>query len=184
MSLISTKGILAGAVVATGGLFVTNLPSAVAAPCVAAPLGSFATPCTTEEGFTLSLAGITPTPPSVNTFFGTGTDAGEFGVSNFSAVAGSFTFTITAAPNTFFSSGSFNDTLGINSAILDGGLATNFTNTDTSLTQITGTYNFGANPSFSSLNFTTEVPVPLPVVGAGLAFGFTRNLRKRAKSVA
>jgi len=28
------------------------------------------------------------------------------------------------------------------------------------------------------------VPLPLPVVGAGFAFGFTRKLRQRAKSVA
>jgi hypothetical protein len=32
--------------------------------------------------------------------------------------------------------------------------------------------------------FTTDVPLPLPVVGAGFAFGFTRKLRQRAKSVA
>lgn len=32
--------------------------------------------------------------------------------------------------------------------------------------------------------FTTDVPLPLPIVGAGLAFGFTRKLRQRAKSLA
>jgi hypothetical protein len=31
--------------------------------------------------------------------------------------------------------------------------------------------------------FTTDVPLPLPIVGAGFAFGFTRKLRQRAKSV-
>jgi hypothetical protein len=46
---------------------------------------------------------------------------------------------------------------------------------------------FGINnnrPNSISGVFTTDVPLPLPVVGAGFAFGFTRKLRQRAKSVA
>lgn len=39
-------------------------------------------------------------------------------------------------------------------------------------------------PNSISGVFTTDVPLPLPVVGAGFAFGFTRKLRQRAKSVA
>jgi len=39
-------------------------------------------------------------------------------------------------------------------------------------------------PSSYSGTFTTDVPLPLPVVGAGLAFGFTRKLRRRAKTLA
>ncbi len=134
------------------------------------------------EGYTLTISGVTPNPPSINTFLGVPT-AGEFGVTNFGPSAGSFNFTVTAAPNTFFSSGAFSNTFGANNVTLVG-LTTNFTNAATALTSISGTYTYGANPSFSSMNFTTDVPVPLPVVGAGLAFGFTRNLRKRAKSVA
>lgn len=38
-------------------------------------------------------------------------------------------------------------------------------------------------PNSISGVFTTDVPLPLPVVGAGFAFGFTRKLRQRAKSV-
>lgn len=36
-------------------------------------------------------------------------------------------------------------------------------------------------PNSLSGVFTTDVPLPLPVVGAGFAFGFTRKLRQRAK---
>lgn len=38
-------------------------------------------------------------------------------------------------------------------------------------------------PNSLSGVFTTDVPLPLPVVGAGFAFGFTRKLRQRAKLV-
>jgi hypothetical protein len=54
----------------------------------------------------------------------------------------------------------------------------------------TGTYTLawdktsGGNLASLSTTLIADVPVPLPVVGAGLAFGFTRRLRKRAKSIA
>lgn len=54
----------------------------------------------------------------------------------------------------------------------------------------TGTYSLtwnktgGGNLLGASTTIVADVPVPLPVVGAGLAFGFTRRLRKRAKSIA
>lgn len=38
-------------------------------------------------------------------------------------------------------------------------------------------------PNSISGVFTTDVPLPLPIVGAGFAFGFTRKLRQRAKLV-
>jgi hypothetical protein len=42
----------------------------------------------------------------------------------------------------------------------------------------------GGNLTTLNTTLIADVPVPLPVVGAGLAFGFTRRLRKRAKSIA
>jgi len=41
--------------------------------------------------------------------------------------------------------------------------------------------NSNNRPNSLSGVFTTDVPLPLPVVGAGFAFGFTRKLRQRAK---
>jgi hypothetical protein len=48
----------------------------------------------------------------------------------------------------------------------------------------TSTGGLSNRPNSISGVFTTDVPLPLPVVGAGFAFGFTRKLRQRAKSVA
>jgi len=52
-----------------------------------------------------------------------------------------------------------------------------------------GTYTLDWNftpitPTGYEATFTSDIPVPLPVLGACLAFGFTRKLRRRAKSLA
>ncbi len=59
-----------------------------------------------------------------------------------------------------------------------------------SILQSSSTQQFTLNPA-STISFitydydiltNTEVPAPLPIAGAGLAFGFTRRLRRRIKS--
>ena len=51
--------------------------------------------------------------------------------------------------------------------------------------QVTDTYTVGTGGLLNSFNNTftqTDVPGPLPVVGAGMAFGFSRKLRSRIKA--
>jgi hypothetical protein len=191
MSLISTKGILAGAVLASAGTLAISATPAQAAACAAnATIGTLTTPCDLL-GFTLQITSFTDATVGIQT---SGDADGFFGIGQIgSKPAGSFDFTVTAAPNSFFD---FSDFLLSGPPGQPSSVTTpffsftangdSFTNTSTSLTSISGTYSYAPTGplSISSLKFTTEVPVPLPVVGAGLAFGFTRNLRKRAKSVA
>lgn len=191
MSLISTKGILAGAVLAAAGtLAISTTPAQAAACATNATIGSLATPCDLK-GFTLAINSFTDGSLGIQT---SGDSDGFFGLGQIGTKpAGSFTFTVTAAPNTFFNFSDFilSGPPGQLSSVTTpfftfDANGESFSNSDTSLTSITGTYNYDATGplSISSVKFTTDVPVPLPVVGAGLAFGFTRNLRKRAKSVA
>jgi hypothetical protein len=188
MSLISTKGILAGAVLATAGSIVTITTPAQAAPCATnATLGTLATPCELN-GFSLTITSSTDPTLGIQT---SGIGDGFFGISQIGTKSpGSFNFTVTAAPNTYFNFSDF--ILGTNISSVTTPLfsfsasGNNWTNANTAITSISGVYSYASTGpmSISSLKFTTQVPVPLPIVGAGLAFGFTRNLRKRAKSVA
>jgi hypothetical protein len=192
MSPITTKGILAGAVLAAAGtLAISSTPAQAAACASSAAIGSLATPCDLK-GYSLSINTFTDSSLQVQT---SGIGDGFFGIAQIGTLpAGSFEFTVTAAPGSFFNFSDF--ILGSNiSSVTITSPASLFTFDSTgdawiapdgSVTSITGTYAYGSTGplSISSLKFTTDVPVPLPVVGAGLAFGFTRNLRKRAKSVA
>ena len=186
MSLISVKGALTGALMATAGTLALSTTPAQAAPCAppATTIGSLATPCELT-GFTLDISGET------NSDLGILVSSANFGIAQIGAQpGGSFNFTATANPGFFFTSSTFS--LGTNISAVTTPFFTFSTDGDTfafpdaSTTVISGVYTYAATPplSISSLTFTTDVPVPLPVVGAGLAFGFTRNLRKRAKSVA
>jgi hypothetical protein len=186
MSLISVKGALTGALMATAGTLVVSTTPAQAAACApaATTLGSLVTPCDLD-GFSFQVDSFSNPNTAILV------SGGFFGVSQIgTGGGGSFDFTVSAAPGRFFTTSSF--FLGSNAATVTTPFFTFNTNgdafafPDASVTSISGTYSFAGTPpnSVSSLTFTTDVPVPLPVVGAGLAFGFTRNLRKRAKSVA
>jgi hypothetical protein len=186
MSPIFTKGLLRGAALAFAGAAALGAGSAQAAPACSTggTFGSFASPCSLGD-YTLQINSFTDS----NTLISTDSLSQTFGPTGINRPAGSFSFTVTANPGSFFV---FSDLL------ISAGSSTvttpffTFTSTgqswtapDTTITSITGTYSYAAAPlSISSLKFTTDVPVPLPIVGAGLAFGFTRNLRKRAKAAA
>jgi hypothetical protein len=188
MSPITTKGILAGAVLAAAGtLAISTTPAQAAACATNATIGSLATPCDLK-GFTLAINSFTDGSIGIQT---SGDSDGFFGIVQIgSKPAGSFDFTVTAAPGSFFNFSDF--ILFANISSISTSLFTFDSDGDAwnapnvSVTSIQGTYLYNSTgpASVSSIKFTTDVPVPLPVVGAGLAFGFTRNLRKRAKSVA
>lgn len=189
MSLISTKGILAGAVLASAGALALGTTPAQAAACAStSTIGTFASPCELK-GFSLKINSFTDPTLTIQT---SGTDDGFFGLAQIGTkAAGNFNFTVTALPNTFFNFSDFILGSNVSSVVAlpfftFDSTGDQWTNTNNSITSITGVYNYNSTGplSISSLKFTTEVPVPLPVVGAGLAFGFTRNLRKRAKSAA
>lgn len=187
MSLLSTKGVLAGAVVATAGALSFGIAPALAAPgCPVATVsfGSFTTPCLLPggEGITLTISGATDSTAGISV-----ASNGAFGAFGNGLTSGSFNFQVDAAPGSFFN---FADFIALSPGTVTTSLFTfnttgqNFNNSDLSLTSISGSYSYtGGALVANSVLFTTDVPVPLPIVGAGLAFGFTRNLRKRAKSL-
>jgi hypothetical protein len=177
MTVFSPKGLLAGAALATASSFAFGISSAQAAPCT----GIFGSLSGTCELATYSL---TVTPATATLIFDPSGDS--FSINSFSTTPATFDFTVTANPGFFFTQSSFvsgNALTGvtfISPAIsLVPGDTIGFGGGETS---ISGTYTYFDSPS--TLSFVTDVPVPLPVVGAGMAFGFTRRLRKRAKSMA
>jgi hypothetical protein len=109
---------------------------------------------------------FTATPSGGNFFNGWE----EFGISNVGGSAG--TFGVTANGTVLESSTDFFNNLD-GTAFLPGAVTWGM---DWNLTS--------GRPLSYSGTFTTDVPLPLPIVGAGLAFGFTRKLRQRAKSLA
>ncbi|MFN4864837.1 MAG: hypothetical protein ACK5GZ_00735 [Cyanobium sp.] len=116
--------------------------------------------------------------------------------------SGSLKFTATPSAGNFFSGWEFVGITGAGGSAGTFGLTADGTVLESSndfFTALDGTFallppagvtwgmdwNFTAQRPLSySGTFTTDVPLPLPIVGAGLAFGFTRKLRQRAKSLA
>ena len=182
MTVFSPKGLLAGAALATASTFAFGISSAQAVACAEGTLGSLL-----NNSCSLGTFDLLVTSSSSNVFFTPGVDS--FEIATTSSGAGSFDFTLTADPGRFFTLADLDIEGGTISAAfispaftLDGTTTSfSFPNADTN--SLSGTYSF-TSFSGSTLSFTTDVPVPLPVVGAGMALGFTRKLRKRAKSLA
>jgi hypothetical protein len=190
MSLISTKGLLKGAALAVAGAAALGAGSAFAAPptaCVTgATFGTLSSPCTFGD-FTYTFSNFTGSASGAQSAF----TASGFGASilGSDATGSTFDFTVSTTSPRFFTSSSFTNGIG------DSSITSVPTVPDSydpfTVTSVSGTYTFDSNlisPGFfgsqGTTTFTTDVPVPLPIVGAGLAFGFTRKLRKRAKTVA
>jgi hypothetical protein len=211
MSLTFTKGLLKGAALAVAGAAALGAGSAKADFSCTVTLGTLGA-CTggMVNGFTfsnISLTGI----GGANGLLEFNTDVAAAPLSkvvvafsrnssNVGVVNGALTFnvqkpfligyeatSVTGGTGTFGFSGTNTPTVsGVSfgneiNGIINAPLAS------------TGTYSLVWNKTGATniFNATTtivadvaDVPVPLPVVGAGLAFGFTRRLRKRAKSVA
>jgi hypothetical protein len=195
MSPISTKGLLKGAALAFAGAAALGAGSVLASPppppaCVTGVLGTFATntPCSFGTYiFTLNSVSTSSLNPSTLQFFGAGNG---FGVANSDFQgSGSINFTVQTQAPEFFTGASLNTGLGANTLIstvptfsLTSPGSTSFDPfAVTSISNATYTFVSNGDEFNSRLTFTSDVPVPLPIVGAGLAFGFTRKLRKRAK---
>jgi hypothetical protein len=187
MSPIFTKGLLKGAALAVAGAAALGAGSAESAPActTGGSFGTFATPCSLGT-YDLHITSFS----DPNTLISTDSLSQTFGPTGINRPAGSFNFTVTAnQPGGFFTFSDLLVTGGVSSVTTPfftfNATGDSWTAPNTLITSISGVYTYDAAPlSISSLKFSTDVPVPLPVVGAGLAFGFTRNLRKRAKSVA
>jgi hypothetical protein len=192
MTVFSPKGLLAGAALATASSFAFGISSAQAALCAAGTLGSLVNNSCSLG--TIELLVNSTTVPTAQfapgTFLAPGTpDTFSIQTGFLPTGTGSFNFTLTADTGLFFTLADLDILSGTVSAAfspppftLDGTTTSfSFPNADTN--SLSGTYSFSSF-SGSTLSFTTDVPVPLPVVGAGMALGFTRKLRKRAKSLA
>jgi hypothetical protein len=198
MSSISTKGLLKGAALAIAGAATLGAGSAFAsAPCPTAftSFGSLPSSCTFGVGNNFTFTLNSQAAPQGQIRFFTVTDPNRFRVTTSPGAAGSFNFSLTSTAPEFFTSFTVSNPRLTPAATLTGTVPEAFTLTSpgTYFTPfpnnfanngiLTADYSFIAN-STTDLLFTTDVPVPLPVVGAGLAFGFTRKLRKRAKNLA
>lgn len=195
MRLNFRRGLAASLPLATASALASAFTPAhaVAPACVVAGvLSSYSSECTLPGGYGISLQITSPSSPNdILTIF---SGNGAFGPSFTGSSNGSFNYVVKAqTPGTYFNFAdifiSSNNTASVtgNSGLftLDTNLES-FTNSNFSLIEITGTYTYSstANTS-SSLKFTTAaVPAPLPLLGAGCAFGFSRKLRKRIKLAA
>jgi hypothetical protein len=197
MNASLTKSILLGATILTASFALPQAASS--ATCANQGLGLFTAPCTfgASDQFTFTLLSFTPTTGS------TTNRTLNFSTPNtitFNKVpvspAGSFSFSVATTSPEFFTSvsltsqsGSFTgvsltqpDTVNLTSIGPAVPFSSPYDFANNGL--ILGTFSYGSGNAGGALTFTTDVPLPLPIVGAGLAFGFTRKLRKRAKVAA
>jgi hypothetical protein len=200
MSPTFTKGLLKGAALAVAGAAALGAGNAIAVPdpCTSTTLGSFGGTCVFGN-YQLTVSAFDPSLSDTFLQFGgpgTATDPSTrfFTLANGDFTGtGSLTFSVSVVdPSSFLTSAALNQGLGTNSVTsntpvfsLTNPSSTTFNAFE--VTSITGaTYSLdGTGEQFNTrFTVTSDVPVPLPVVGAGLAFGFTRKLRKRAKSLA
>lgn len=199
MRLPFIQGILAGATLATAGTlaFGTAPAAAFVIPPDCSPTGTLAafaasTPCTLPggEGITLNVSNVsTGANYNILAQISIHPGNGAFGVFGNGIPAGSFDFTATAQSGFF----DFADLIK-DSQTTATVTTTQFTFTenldkfnfpDSSITTISGSFSTSGAPLTSSslLLTTTPVPGPLPVFGACAAFGFSRKLRQRTKSI-
>jgi hypothetical protein len=206
MSPTFTKGLLKGAALAFAGAAALGAGSAKADFSCTVTLGALGA-CTggTVNGFAISNISLTGLGP-VNGFLNFTTEPSTAPLTKFTAFFNRTSVNTGAVVNGALSFDVAKYLLiGYENTTVSGGLGTfNFSGTGVTTnngafgTDISGDINQVANGSYTlawnktgggNLNsvgttFIADVPVPLPVVGAGLAFGFTRRLRKRAKSIA
>jgi hypothetical protein len=212
MSPTFTKGLLKGAALAFAGAAALGAGSASAT--ISCTFGTLSACNGTTGIFTISgvdsLGNATaPTNASI-TLDGTSgklevffqSNGNQFNTANQIASSGLFQFTATPDAGNFFSGYEFVGVSGVGGSAGSFGVTVDGTpiETSTDFTQgLDGTFallppaavtwgmewNFTTGRPLSYAGtFTTDVPLPLPVVGAGLAFGFTRKLRRRAKTLA
>jgi hypothetical protein len=213
MSPIFTKGLLKGAALAIAGAAALGAGSATAST-LSCTFGTLSGCNGTTGLFTISglnALGNATTPANASIEFdGTSipgklvvyfqSNGNQNTVANRIAPSGSLKFTATPSDGYFFngyellgmtavggSAGTFG--LSANGTVLESSNDL-FNNLDgTALLPGAVTWGMDWNlttgrPTSYTGTFTTDVPLPLPIVGAGLAFGFTRKLRQRAKSLA
>jgi len=200
MSPIFTKGLLKGAALAFAGAAALGAGSASAFTCDIGSLGSCSGSLGNYSVTSVSATGIGAA--TGNLVFSLIGDALRANFSPGSSLSPSGSFTIDLGAVTGILTGYSN------AGVLQFSGATgttSFSGTNTPLNNGTftaplagtiapvssGSYTFAwadADPADSvegfRTQFTSDVPVPLPVVGAGLALGFTRKLRRKAKSLA
>jgi hypothetical protein len=196
MSSITTKGLLKGAALAIAGAAALGAGSAFATACpTVSSFGSLPASCSFGVGnnFTFTLNSQAAPEGEIRFFPGTN----QFRVTDISAfgAAGSFNFSLTSTAPEFFTGFTLANPGATLAGTLTGTVPEAFTLTSPGTISTLFPFNFANNGTLTAdysfaaesntiLSFTTDVPVPLPVVGAGLAFGFTRKLRKRAKNLA
>ena len=213
MSPIFTKGLLKGAALAIAGAAALGAGSATAST-LSCTFGTLSGCNGTTGLFTISglnALGNATTPANASIEFDGTSNPGKLVVyfqsngnqnivANRIAPSGSLKFTATPSDGYFFngyellgmtavggSAGTFG--LSANGTVLESSNDL-FNNLDgTALLPGAVTWGMDWNlttgrPTSYTGTFTTDVPLPLPIVGAGLAFGFTRKLRQRAKSLA
>ena len=207
MSPTFTKGLLKGAALAVASAAALGAGSAKADFACSVSLGALGT-CTggTVNGFAISNISLTGLG-NLNGFLNFTTEASTAPLTKFTAAFNRTSGSSGTAVNGALSFDvSKNLLIGYEGTQVSGGQGTfgfSGTNINTvsgvgfgndifgNINNVTnGTYTLawnktgGGNLTGLSTTLIADVPVPLPVVGAGLAFGFTRRLRKRAKSVA
>jgi hypothetical protein len=208
MSPTFTKGLLKGAALAFAGAAALGAGSAKADFSCVVSLGTLGT-CAggTVNGFAISNISLTGLG-GTNGFLNFTTEVSTAPLTKFTAAfnrTGGTTGTAVNGALSFDVSKSL--LIGYEGTTVAGGVGTfGFSGTNVSTVSgvgfgndifgsitppvTTGTYTLawdktgGNNLTGLSTTLIADVPVPLPVVGAGLAFGFTRRLRKRAKSIA
>jgi hypothetical protein len=195
MNSFSNKDFLKGAALAAFGSVAVGA-GAAHATILNCTLGGL---CSGTTGiFNISNVMLDGGPYTGQISFDGGSTTGSLGVTfspgaGSASLPGSYTFDVSLTdPSRFFSSAVTN-IFGAGSTTIEGtGISTPASSVSFNAFDITfGTFttNYEATgTSFtafgSNTTFTTDVPLPLPVVGAGLAFGFTRKLRKHSKKIA
>lgn len=199
MSPISTKGLLKGAALAAAGAAALGAGSASAFTCSIGSLGSCSGTLGDFNVTSVSATGIgSATGNLVFSLLGSTLRANfTSGGANLSS-SGSFTLNLGVQTGVLTGydqvgiiqfSGATGTTSfsGTNTALNNGTFATPLSGVISPLVQ-SGSYTLtwaNANPTTAvegfRTQFTSDVPAPLPVAGAGLALGFTRKLRRKAK---
>jgi len=200
MSPIFTKGLLKGAALAFAGAAALGAGSASAFTCDIGSLGSCSGSLGNFNVTSVSATGIDAATGNLvfslvgdalrATFTTGGSPLAQSG--SFTIDLGAVTGILTGYNNTGvlqFSGVGTTSFSGTNTPLNNGTFAAPLAGTIAPVSS--GSYTFAwadADPADSveglRTQFTSDVPVPLPVVGAGLALGFTRKLRRKAKSLA
>jgi hypothetical protein len=201
MSPISTKGLLKGAALAFAGAAALGAGSAHAFNCSIGSLGTCSGTLGNYNITSVSATGLggatgnlvfSLVGSELRANFASGgsnlNPSGSFNI-NLSAVKGVLTGYKNAGVIQFSGATGTTSFSGTNTTLNNGSFAAPLLGVIAAAPSGSYTFSWANSDPVDAVEgfrtqFTSDVPVPLPVVGAGLAFGFTRKLRKRAKAVA